>query len=770
MNRQQRRSSKSPTTSSSGPGGHDPLADMLLQGQELHKAGKLADAEKIYKQILALNPQHAVTLFMLSQIAIAVRRYGMAEDYVQKAILYRPGIAEFYETQGDLFRTTKKQTEAVTAYNQAYQLKPSSSLLNKLALSLMTLEKYDEALALLEKFDSFDAWNNIGVIRQKQKNHTEAISCFKKALTFDPKSFITHNNLGISLMALEKTKDARAAFDEALKHNPQYIDPYLHLAKISMNENNDAQAIAFYRQALSLKPDGRTHKQLAYVLQKTGVLIEAKAEYEKALLHEPGSVQILNNLGVIHNALGNYEAALSYYHQALDRNEEQHLTYSNIGSSLKNLGRLRESIEAQKKALSIKPEAKVYSNLLLTMVYADFVTPEELSETARRFGEAIANPLMPAHLPVRDTNPDRPLKIGYVSPDLGNHAVSYFFEPVVNVQDDKNFEIFVYSDVGEGDHVTKRLKSKVKNWRETKTLKNEEVAALIETDQIDILVDIAGHTSSNRLMVFATKPAPIQVTWLGFPATTGMRAMDYRLTDPYAEPPGMTEHLNAETLWRLPEFFCCYQPSENSPDVIDHPPFEDNGYVTFGCFNNFTKVTDEVLRLWAEILDLCERSQLLLEIKGIHEPVFKNEIITRLTNAGLPMDRVILENRRPENQFVLYNKIDIALDPFPCNGGTTSMDALWMGVPVVTLAGKHFSSRMGVSLLTNAGMPELIAQDKSAYVEIATALAKNSERLASLRDRLRERVIKSPLMDQKAFVKNLGNAYRKMWHHFLKVV
>jgi predicted O-linked N-acetylglucosamine transferase (SPINDLY family) len=274
---------------------------------------------------------------------------------------------------------------------------------------------------------------------------------------------------------------------------------------------------------------------------------------------------------------------------------------------------------------------------------------------------------------------------------------------------------------------------------------------------------MAGHTGYNRLLVFARKPAPIQVTWLGFPATTGMKAMDYRITDAYAEPPGMTENLNVETLWRLPEIFCCYGAHESNPAVIDHPPFEDNGYITFGCFNNFAKVTDPVLETWAKIMSSVPESRLLLEITGLDGPKFRAEVEERLQRQGLPLNRVILEPRKRSNQFVLYNKIDIALDPFPCVGGTTSMDTLWMGVPLVTLAGKHFVSRMGVSILTNAGLPELIAQNTDEYVKLATGLANDRQRLKSLRHNLRDHVVASPLMNQESFARNMETAYREMW-------
>jgi predicted O-linked N-acetylglucosamine transferase (SPINDLY family) len=357
------------------------------------------------------------------------------------------------------------------------------------------------------------------------------------------------------------------------------------------------------------------------------------------------------------------------------------------------------------------------------------------------------------------------LKVGYVSPDFYNHAVAYFIEPVLANHDRSQVEIFCYHSRTHDDHVTERLRALADHWIPCRNMSDEQLAAQIRADGIDILVDLAGHTGYNRLLTFARKPAPVQVTYLGHPATSGLTAMDYRLTDIHAEPPGMTEQFNVEQLWRLPEIFCCYRAQDNSPGVIDHPPLEDNGYVTFGCFNNFSKVTDPVLALWARVLDKVPASRLMLEIRSVDDPAFRAQIESRCARLGFPLERLVLVPRKKENQYILYNRIDIALDPFPCNGGTTSLDTVWMGVPFVTLAGKHFSSRMGVTVLTNAGLPELIAYSEDEYVDIASALALDIDRLKTVRAGLRERVKASPLMDAARFTSHLEQAYRGMWQN-----
>jgi predicted O-linked N-acetylglucosamine transferase (SPINDLY family) len=289
---------------------------------------------------------------------------------------------------------------------------------------------------------------------------------------------------------------------------------------------------------------------------------------------------------------------------------------------------------------------------------------------------------------------------------------------------------------------------------------------MVEADDIDILVDMSGHMAGNRILIFARKPAPIQATWLGFTTTTGVSAIDYRITDSYADPPGMTEHLNTETLWRLPASFCVYQPRAEIAEPIDHPPRDDNGFTTFGCFNNFTKVTDRTLGRWAEILNRVPDARLLLEIIGIDGENFRRETKARLVRLGLPIDRVILEPRKRSNQYVLYNKIDIALDPFPFNGGTTTLDALWMSAPAVTLAGEYFTARMGVTILNNVGLPELIADNEEAYVDVAVGLASDPSRLRAVRSNLRQRMSNSRMMDFAAFAQDMEAAYRGMWQNW----
>jgi predicted O-linked N-acetylglucosamine transferase (SPINDLY family) len=494
---------------------------------------------------------------------------------------------------------------------------------------------------------------------------------------------------------------------------------------------------------------------------------EAADHYMKALQNNPGHVQALNEMANLFVRNSRFEEALNYFECALKLSPDDVNVLCNLGSLYIGMGWPEKAEDMFRHGLEVDPHfAPLHQNMLLGLVYAPHRTPQQFYEDSRAFGRDIADPLRRTRMRAVDKAPERRLRIGYVSGDFRKHSVNYFAESLIANHDHEQYELFAYFNMMKGDDVTERMRGYFDHWRDIYRMGDDEVADLIEADGIDILVDLSGHTDGNRLKVFARKPAPVQVTWLGFPATTGMKAMDYRITDKYAEPPGVSDNLNVEKLWRLPHIFYCYGGGQKEVEVIDHPPFEDNGYITFGCFNNFAKVTDEVLQTWSRIMQRVPDSRLLLEIAGIDGPAVQDVVKGRLVRAGLPGDRIILKLRKSENQFVLYNRIDIALDPFPCNGGTTSMDTLWMGVPFITLAGQHFVSRMGVTILTNAGLPQLIADSPDDYIAKAVALAQDRDGLKALRHGLRERFIASPVMDGPLFTKDMEDAYRGMWREY----
>ena len=382
-----------------------------------------------------------------------------------------------------------------------------------------------------------------------------------------------------------------------------------------------------------------------------------------------------------------------------------------------------------------------------------------------RWAEVHAEPLGRDVVPLSsDGDPGRRLRVGYVSNNFREHSVAFFVEALLASHDRSKVEIFCYADIMLADEFSGRLRRHSAQWRVITGQSDAQVAELIRQDAIDILVDLAGHTARNRLLVFARKPAPVQVTYLGYCNTTGLSAMDYRFTDALADSPGTTEHLHTEQLVRLPDCAWCYRPPDASP-AVETPPVLRSGHITFGCFNARPKITGEMLALWARLLLEMPASSLLLKNVGFGEPSARQHTRDLLAKAGIAPERVELVGRVPTlaGHLATYARVDIALDTFPYHGTTTTCEALWMGVPVITLAGRTHASRVGVSLLTTTGLPELVASSPDEYVKIAAALATDVPRLAALRTTLRTRMASSPLMDASRFARNVEAAYRQMW-------
>jgi predicted O-linked N-acetylglucosamine transferase (SPINDLY family) len=408
----------------------------------------------------------------------------------------------------------------------------------------------------------------------------------------------------------------------------------------------------------------------------------------------------------------------------------------------------------------------VRSALLLDLNYS-CDDPKQIITAHKEWDAAISAPLRPQTPHENSRDPARRLRIGYVSSDFFRHPVAYFFEPLLQSHSANEFETYCYANVEKPDPVTGRLRALAHHWRDIRGMAPAAVADLVRSDSIDILVDLGGHTAPNLLLVFAHKPAPIQVTWLGYPNTTGMGAMDYRITDEWADPPGKAEAYHTEMLARLPNGFLCYRPFIKAPPVSPSPAARA-GCVTFGSFNSLRKITPEVLKTWASILAAIPGSRLLLKRSPLRYATVAERYRRPFLEAGVEPDRVVLQDAIPSQteHLALYSQVDVGLDSFPYNGTTTTCEALWMGVPVVCLAGNRHSGRVGVSILTQMELTDLIADSPDDYVRIAVELANTPKRLSELRSSLRQRMSVSPLCDAKAFARTMEDAYRKMWRNW----
>jgi protein O-GlcNAc transferase len=527
-----------------------------------------------------------------------------------------------------------------------------------------------------------------------------------------------------------------------------------------------ADAEKIYRQILARNPNHADALNMLGVLMGQASRFDAAVELiRRAVQIKPDYAEAHGNLGNTYKDLGKLDEAIASYRQAIRFKFDLAGAHSNLGNVLKRQGQLEDAIASHRQAIRLKPDlAPAHSNLIYDLhfhpSYDAKMIYEEHRQWNRQHAQRFKNFIQPH---ANDRDPDRRLRIGYVSPDFCQHPVGQFLLPLLAAHDADRCEIFCYSDVRRPDHMTALLHQHVRQWRNTVGLTDDRAAQLVREDQIDILVDLTMHMARNRMLLFARKPAPVQVTYLAYCSTTGLDAMDYRLTDPHLDPPGMNDNFYSEKSIRLPDTYWCYSLDEQTSQV-NQLPAQNTGEVTFGCLNNFCKVSPAALQLWIQLLQAIPKSQLVLHA---HEGNHRDRVRDLLKQGEVDPARLKFVGWVPYYEyFKLYQQIDIGLDPFPCNGGTTTCNALWMGVPVVTLAGQTAVGRGGVSVLRNIGLPELIAETPLQYVQIATDLAKDLSRLAELRRTLRTRMLSSPLMDAPRFARNVESAYTQMWRNW----
>ncbi|WKZ12433.1 MAG: tetratricopeptide repeat protein [Gammaproteobacteria bacterium] len=560
---------------------------------------------------------------------------------------------------------------------------------------------------------------------------------------------------------------AEAICTEVLAGEPDHADAHHVLGLVALRRGDGARAVEEINKAIASnpsQPDFYTSLGLAHY--GFGRVAEATSRFRQSLELRPRDAGTLNNLGVCYKEQDQYSEAADAFREAIALDPGQFAARMNLSSTLTLQGDLDGALAALREAIALKPAfAAGYSNLLAALNYGAEGSPEDLHREALEFERRYAAALLPAAPQFANTpDPARVLKIGYVSPDFREHSVAHFISGLLSAHHRDRVAVYGYAEVRRPDDRTRQLQAGADQWRTIAGKSDEAVAAMIREDGIDVLVDLAGHTANNRLLVFARKPAPVQVTWLGYPGTTGLRAMDYRLTDAIADPPGESDRLHTEKLIRLPRGFLCYQTAQPLPEVAP-PPCLAHGHVTFGSFNALLKVTPQVVRVWARILQQVPDSRLLLKSQGLTDPPTRVRLVRAFRELGVDTDRVELLGVMParEAHLGLYARVDIALDPFPYNGTTTTCEALWMGVPVITLCGNRHAGRVGASLLGQVGLAELVAADEAAYVGLAETLATDRQRLAVLRGTLRPRLQGSALMDLPGFTTALEQAYREMW-------
>ena len=678
-------------------------------------------------------------------------RFRKAYSNLQRVLELKPGDAAAHYELGILTCKTDAPGPAIPHFVTALRVAPERpSYWFALAGALLEVDRLEEARALMEQF------------RQQAASDDESQTALK--------SFVDHAYAKAQArFDKDELRAAEALLDLVITFDETHSGATYYAAAIAAITGDLQRAFDLYSIVIDREPNNAVYlSSLGALLNRMGNGDGAVWALDKAVALDPNLAIAHSNLSGVLQSMGRHDAALTHARRAVSINPSWGSAYINLGCSLKSIGLLPEAIASFDRALMIDPaNITAHSNRLFAKLYAEAVPPEEYSADARAFGKRFAAPLLRRRPFVRNRDPERRLRVGFVSGDLNHHAVARFLEPFLEHLDRSPMEVHAYMTRANEDETSIRLRTLVDGWNNVSGLSDDAAADLIEADEIDILVDLSGHSAGHRLLVFARKPAPIQVTWIGHPATTGLSAIDYRLTDRVHDLPGRSDALHTEAVWRLPGVSATYQMRDDVPAVRNRAPFEDNGYITFGVLNRSEKISDRALRTWAEILRALPDARLFIVVADVEAPTVLAQIEGRLSKAGLPLDRIRLHPRVQAGYFELYHQIDIALDSFPYNGGTTSCDTLIMGVPFIALQGTSAVARTGVAVLTAVGLEELAAETPEAYAATALALARDPDRLRDIRSGLRERMLASPLMDHARLAADVGEAFRVMWRRWV---
>lgn len=628
------------------------------------------------------------------------------------------------------------------------------------------------SIALARDPGDAEALHLLGLVAERRGDLGRAARLIESATAAAPDIGLYRFNLGNALRVLGRLDEALASYSQAVALDPGRFAAWFNLAQVHAEHGRPAQAIAAFREALRIEPaSGEARLGLAAALVDAAQLGEGASAFAEALTlvetewpraPDPPRARFVLAMALAGcerwtEAASHLEALVAAHPDALEARNQLANCYNRIG-------RVDDAVREYRETFRRAPSFHhALTSVLGTLNAVADVSPQEVFEAHRAWAASVAAPLYPAATQFKNSrDTGRRLRIGYVSPDFRRHPVGTMFTPVLERHDPARVETFCYYNYPRGDLMTDRMKRAAHHWRDIAGQSDEAVADAIRADEIDILVDLVGHTRHTRMPVFARKPAPVQVSWLGYFNTTGLATMDYFVTDPVSSPPGQERYF-VERLIRLPATRFCYEPPEFLPEV-NALPAQSRGHVTFGCLNSLAKLNDRVLGLWGRILAAIPEARLVLQASALNDPLVQESLRERADAHGIGRERLELRRFVPVEQAArTYHDIDIALDPFPFCGGMTSLDAFWMGVPVVTLPQTMIASRQTASMLSNLGLSELIAGDESGYIAIAVALAFDLDRLASLRAGLRERFRRSPLADYDRFTRDLEDAFAGMW-------
>ncbi|MEQ8664771.1 MAG: tetratricopeptide repeat protein [Rhodospirillales bacterium] len=739
----------------------------------LYKAGSLKEALAAARQAAEADARDAAIRNFAGAIALEIGDAATAVSLLSESLHLNRGQAPTHYLIGNAFSRLALYEQAVDSYKEALVLNPRQpDALVNLGIAYRSLRKHSEAERNLRQAldidpDHPEANHGLALVLDTKSQSDRAEPFARRAVELDHSKIefvITYGNI---LRNLRKYADAERVFKAALEYKPNDPSLLCSVGTVLREQNLFDAATEHYERALELAPKS------ASVLRNAADYFRSKREHERArdayerLIEVVGDSDIgaFNNLAITLRDLDRFDDAEAMYKKCIELDDDNAYGFNNLAILLMEMGKGKESIEYYQKALDHKPDYKgARSNMMFYMNYLSEYSPQELYEAHREFQRFHVAPEIPGSVyHPNQPDPERKLKIGYLSADFYGHAVSYFIDAALKYHDKENFEVTCYAHVPTPDAITERLKNYVENFRFIHQVKDDELAQIIRDDGIDILVDLAGHTAGNRIDVLALRPAPIQVTWIGYPNTTGLDAVDYRFVDSITDPPGLADEVHSETLWRLPKVFTCYTPSATE-EVNTTPPVVKNGYITFGSFNNASKISKLTVESWAKLLHAVPGSRLLLKSASLADNDTCERFKQRFAKQGIDEDRIELHGRMSSSEHMrFYDRVDIGVDPIPYNGTTTSCEALWMGVPIVTFAGDRHAARVTASLLHQVGLGDLVGETLDEYVDKATALAADVPRLTKIREELRERMRQSPLCDGPGHTRDVEQAYREMW-------
>ena len=712
----------------------------LERARELHRQGYLPEAEMLYLEILERSPRNALAMNLLGILRAQSGDPSSGLEWLGKAVAADPQSAAYRFNFGKALLRLGRVPEACEALERSTLLDPGYA----------------------------DAYNELGLARAEAGLLQAAEHAFRKALALQPKLWDAHNNLGLLLHRLGMNEAAEQSLRRALEIEPRSPAALTNLGMVLRAQNRTVEATEAYREALSLNPgDAATLTNLGNALSDLGRHEEAIACFRDAVAAAPDYADAYCNWGAQCLRLRRPKEAVDKFRAALAADPTLPEAQNGLSSALHDSGRLEEAIEADRRALLLRPDDPgAHSHLLFSLMHSTEIAPAQVFAEHRAWAQRHAAAFYPVSVGYANApQPERRLRIGYVSGDFRHHSVAQFFEPVLARHDRGGFEIFCYYNFSHADETTARLRRSAGHWREIASLGDDAVADLVRADRIDVLVDLSGHTRYNRLLVFARKPAPVQATWLGYLNTTGLDTMDYRVTDARASPEGALDTLHTERLVRLPDCQWCYQPPPDCPPVALPPAVRERRPVTFAVFCTLPKIGPRVIALWSRLLERVPGSRLMVVAPDLDS--IRDEFLLRFAARGAAPERIELRGFCPFRDYLaLHEAADVIVDTFPHAGATTTCHALWMGVPVVSLSGDSVPGRGGASILGTIGLDELVADSPEQYLNVACDLASDLGRLSDLRLSMRDRMSASPLLDAERFTHNLEQAYRSMWRRW----